>query len=226
MSELAAHGTDYQVVEEEPPELLGRNLASASHLLASATAFFLLAFLFAYFYLRSLNEAHMWRPKHTDPSLTLGTIVTALILLAAVAVHLGLADHRAARRPQWRLKGAVALTAGLAAIVLQIVQWLTIGFGPSSGGYASVFLGWTAAQLFCVLGAVYWLETVLATAIRYRKIPHDDAPAGHASGDPHRSGHDIANPLSLVRPGLEALAFYWWFLAGAAIVAWIVLYLI
>jgi heme/copper-type cytochrome/quinol oxidase subunit 3 len=168
----------------------------------------------------------MWRPKHVDPSLTLGTIVTALLLVGAVAVQLGLADQRAARRPQWRLKGAVALAAAIAAIVLQIVEWLTIGFGPSSGGYASVFLGWTAAQLVCVLGVVYWLETLLATAIRYRNVPHDDAPAGHASGDPHRSGHDIANPLSLVRPGLEALAFFWWFLAGAAIVAWIVLYLI
>jgi len=226
MSDLAAHGTDYAVVEEEPPELLGRNLASASHLLASATAFFLLAFLFAYFYLRSLDNAHMWRPKHTDPSLTLGTIVTALILVGAIAIHIGLGHQRAARRPQWRLMGAVALAAGVAAIVLQIVEWVTIGFGPSSGGYASVFLGWTAAQLFCVLGAVYWLETVLATAIRYRNVPHDDAPAGHASGDPDRAGHDIANPLSLVRPGLEAIAFFWWFLAGAAIVAWIVLYLI
>lgn len=226
MTELAAHSTDYGVVEEEPPELLGRNLASASHLLASATAFFLLAFLFAYFYLRSLDSAHMWRPKHVDPSLTLGTIVTALILLGAVAIHLGLADHRAARRRQWRLKGAIALVAAVAGIVLQIVEWVTIGFGPSSGGYASVFLGWTAAQLFCVVGAVYWLETLLATAIRYRNVPHDDAPAGHASGDPGRPGHDIANPLSLVRPGLEALAFFWWFLAGAAIVSWIVLYLI
>ena len=47
---LADHGTGYDVVEGEPPELLGRNLASAGHLLASATAFFFLAFLFAYFY--------------------------------------------------------------------------------------------------------------------------------------------------------------------------------
>ena len=46
-----------RVVEGEPPELLGRNLNSAAHLLASATAFFFLAFVFAYFYLRSLNNA-------------------------------------------------------------------------------------------------------------------------------------------------------------------------
>ena len=53
---LAYEGTGYEVVEEEPPELLGRNLVSASYLLAGATAFFFVAFLFAYFYLRSLEQ--------------------------------------------------------------------------------------------------------------------------------------------------------------------------
>ena len=51
---------------------MGRNLSSAAHLLASATAFFFLAFVFAYFYLRSLNNGDLWRPKHVDPSLTSG----------------------------------------------------------------------------------------------------------------------------------------------------------
>ena len=66
MSEFAAHETDYDIVEGEPPELMGRNLTSAAHLLASATAFFFLAFFFAYFYLRSLNNAGLWQPKDVD----------------------------------------------------------------------------------------------------------------------------------------------------------------
>jgi hypothetical protein len=60
VTELAQHTTEYGVVESEPPEQLARNLSSAGHLLASATAFFFLAFVFAYFYLRSLNNA--WPP--------------------------------------------------------------------------------------------------------------------------------------------------------------------
>lgn len=227
MTELAAEETRYDVVEQEPPELLGRNLSSAGHLLASSTAFFLLAFLFAYFYLRSLNNAHMFRPKHVDPSLTLGTILTVLIAASAVVLRLGVADQRAGRRPQWRLKGLIALLIGVAAFALQLVEWAAIGFGPSSGGYASVFFGWTAAQLICLAGALYWLETVLATAFRYRNVPVGQKPEpGHASGDPYRPGHDIADPISLVRPGLEALTFYWTFFAGAAVIAWIVLYLL
>lgn len=226
MAEYAQHGTGYQVLEGEEPEILSRNLVAAGQLLAGATAFFFLTFLFAYFYLRSLNNGGQWRPKHTDPSIAYGTIITVLILVAAIVVRAGLADQRAFRRQQWRLKGGAALALGLVALVLQIVQWETMNFGPASGGYASVFYGWTGAQMLFLFGAIYWLETLLATAIRYRNVPHDSPPPGHASGDPHRHAHDIAEPLSLVRPGLEAATFYWAFLAGSAIVVWIVLYLV
>ena len=85
MSELAAARTDYDVVEGEPPELMGRNLTSAAHLVASATAFFFLAFFFAYFYLRSLNNADLWQPKDVEPSITSGTLVMALTVLSAVS---------------------------------------------------------------------------------------------------------------------------------------------
>jgi heme/copper-type cytochrome/quinol oxidase subunit 3 len=226
MTDLAHPATDYGVVEGEPPELMGRNLNSAAHLLASATAFFFLAFIFAYFYLRSLNNAHLWRPKHIDPSQTLGALVMALIVASALLVRLGLLDHRAGRRPQWRLKGVAALVVGLIAIVLQFVEWTSANFGPADGGYASVFIGWTAFNVLFVLGTLLWLENLLATAYRYRKIPTGAPALGEASGDPGRLAHDIADPLSLVRPGLESLSFYWALLAGLGVLAWIILYLI
>ena len=95
---LAYESTGYEVVEEEPPELLGRNLVSASYLLAGATAFFFVAFVFAYFYLRSLNNAGMWKPKGVDASIALGHGRRRLLCASAVLVRLGLADHRALRR--------------------------------------------------------------------------------------------------------------------------------
>ena len=226
MSELARHTTDYAIVESEPPEQLERNLTSAGHLLASATAFFFLAFFFAYFYLRSLNSAGLWHPKHVDPSQALGVLVMAASVLAAVLVRWGLADHRAERRPAWRVKGALALAAGLAAVVLQVVEWTTLGFGPADGGYASVYFGWTGFNVVFLLGALYWLETVLATSIRYRGWAAGErivAP-GEAAGDSHRTGEDIRDPVSLIRPGLAALSFYWGFLAGVGVLAWILLY--
>ena len=226
MSDLAQPVPGYEIVEGEPPELMGRNLNSAAHLLASATAFFFLAFIFAYFYLRSLNNAHLWRPKHVDPSLTLGTLVMALIVASAVLVRLGVLDHRAGRRAQWRLKGVAALAVGLIAIVLQFVEWTSANFGPADGGYASVFIGWTAFNVLFALATLLWLENLLATAYRYRKIPTGAPALGEASGDPGRLAHDIADPLSLVRSGLESLSFYWAFLAGMGVLAWIILYLV
>jgi heme/copper-type cytochrome/quinol oxidase subunit 3 len=222
---LAYEGTGYEVVEQEPPELLGRNLISASYLLAGATAFFFIAFVFAYFYLRSLDNAGMWKPKGVDASIGWGTAVVACYVVSALLVRLGLTDHRALRRGQWRLKGGVALLAGIVGLILQVIAWTHQSFGPADGGFASVYFGWTAFLFLFALGTLLWLEMTFATSLRYRNT-EADAPAGHASGDPDRTAHDIRDPLSLVRAELVGLSFYWTFLTGIAVVSWIVLYLI
>jgi heme/copper-type cytochrome/quinol oxidase subunit 3 len=226
MSEWVREGARFEVVEAEEPQILARNLTSAAHLFASATAMFFLGFVFAYFYLRSLNSNGLWHPKHVDPSLTLGTLSTAGWVLGAVVLWLGARDRHAERRSQWRVKGAAALALGIAAVVLQIVEWLTQGFGPADGGYASVYLGWTAFLVLFGAGAIFWLETTLATSIRYRRTASGEPPAGHASGDPHRTEHDIADPLSLVPPSLDAVSFFWSYFAGLVVAAWIILYLV
>ena len=225
---LAHEGTGYEVVEGEPPELLARNLVSAGHLLASATAFFFLAFVFAYFYLRSLDNGGMWKPKGVDASIAWGTVVVACYAASAVLVRLGLTDHRALRRDQWRVKGGAALLVGVVGLVLQVVAWTHQSFGPADGGFASVYFGWTAFLFLFVLGTLFWLEMTWATSMRYRGYTDAgrEVPAGHASGDPGRMGHDIRDPVSLVRAELVGLSFYWTFLAGIAVVSWIILYLI
>jgi heme/copper-type cytochrome/quinol oxidase subunit 3 len=223
---LAYEGTGYEVVEEEPPELLGRNLVSAGYLLAGATAFFFVAFVFAYFYLRSLNNAGMWKPQGVDASIGWGTAVVACYALSALLVRLGLTDHSALRRAQWRIKGLAALLVGVAGLVLQVLDWTHEGFGPADGGFASVYFGWTAFLLLFVFCTLLWLEMTLATSLRYSRMETDAPPPGHASGDPHRTAHDIRDPLSLVRAELVGLSFYWTFLAGIAVVSWVILYLI
>jgi hypothetical protein len=142
-------------------------------------------------------------------------------------LRLGLADHRAERRPAWRVKGALALVLLVASVALQIVEWSTQGFGPTDGAYASVYLGWTGLLAVFVLGLAYWVETTLATSIRYRRgETGDPIPAGHASGDAHRTAPDIEDPLSVVRPELEAVSFFAMFLAGIGVVTWVILYLL
>jgi len=222
---LAYHGTSYEVVEEEPPELLGRNLVSASYLLAGSTAFFFVAFLFAYFFLRALDNAGMWKPPGVDASIGWGTAIVACYALSAVLVRLGLNDHRALRRGQWRIKGLAALVAGVVGLVLQVIAWTQQSFGPADGGFASVYFGWTAFLFLFVLGTLLWLQMTVAMSLRYSRT-EGSVPEGHASGDPHRTAHDIRDPLSLVRAELVGLSFYWTFLAGIAVVTWVILYLL
>jgi heme/copper-type cytochrome/quinol oxidase subunit 3 len=225
VTELADLATDYSVVEGEPPEVMARNLRIASHLWSSATAFFFAAFLFAYFYLRALDSSAVWRPKHVDPSLALGTLATVALVVAAALLQFAVLD-RARHRPAWRVEGGVALVLLLVAVALQIVEWSTQGFGPTNGPYASVYVGWTGLLALFVLGLAYWVETMLATSIRYRNAAQGRLPEGHASGDADRTAPDIANPLSLVRPELEAVSFYATFLAGIGVVTWFVLYVL
>jgi hypothetical protein len=147
---------------------------------------------------------------------------------SALLVWLGYADHRADRRSAWRVKGALALAVGVASLVLQVVAWTQQGFGPSDGGFASVYFGWTAFMFLFVLGTMFWLETVLATSIRYRGWSRGErtVPPGRGSGDLGRLGTDIRDPVSLIRAELGALSFYWTFLAGIGVLTWIVLYLV
>ena len=225
MSDLASTSADYSVLEHEPPEVLAANLRVGARLWGSATVFFFFVFLFAYFYLRSLNSHGLWRPAHVDPPQTIGIIVTLSIVLAALLLRFGYRDHVADRRPAWRVKGAIALVALIVAIAAQIVGWATQGFGPTNGGYASVYVGWTGFQALFVLGLAYWVETTLATSIRYRGAQNERAAADAAQiGD--RTEPDVHDPLSLVRPALEAVSFYALLFAVLAVIAWVILYLL
>ena len=114
----------------------------------------------------------------------------------------------------------------VAAVVLQIAEWATQGFGPTDGGYASVYLGWTGLYVCSCSASLYWLETTLATSLRYRKVVPAQFEAGEAAGDPDREAPDIDNPLSLVRAELGALSFFATVLAGIGVATWLILYLL
>lgn len=227
-ADLANENRGYEVLEGEPPELLARNLVSAGHLLAGATAFFFISFVFAFFYLRSIDQRIQWKPHGVDASLGWGTAIVACWVASALLVRLGAVDQRNDRRPQWRLKGLVAFLLGFAGLVLQVVAWNQNGFGPTDGGFASVYVGWTGFMFLFVFCTLFWLETTLATSWRYRNQPFGSAAvaAGHASGDSHRTGHDIRNPVDLNRAELATLGFYWTFLTAVAVVTWVILYLV
>ncbi len=175
-----------------------------------AASFFFISFLFAYFYLRSIDSNHAWKIGSVHPSMGLGVGIAALYLLSGIVFRLG------AMRPTDTLgAGIAALVMALVAVVLQCVEYTTLGFGAASGGYASVFVGWTSLYTLCALGGIFWLETQIATVWRVRREGHADRPL--REGVP-------ADEDDLMRAGIEACSFFWAFFCAIGVVTWIVLY--
>ena len=70
-------------IPPEPPDVGARALSVAARLLAGASTFFFVAFVFAYFYLRTQNIEHMWKPEHVNPNQGLGAAFVVCLLLSA-----------------------------------------------------------------------------------------------------------------------------------------------
>jgi heme/copper-type cytochrome/quinol oxidase subunit 3 len=200
-------------IPPEPPDVGGRALSVASRLLAGATTFFFLAFIFAYFYLRALNTEHLWRHGRLDPDQALGAAMIACVVLSAgLAVLAG--RMMKSGTAGWTRPALAGVLLGLVAVALQCIEYTQQNFGPTDGAYASVFCAWTAFYLIAMLATMYWLETQVATEWRASRKP---APAAEG---------DINQPDLLIAPALDAAVFYWAFLAGVGVVSYVVLYLL
>jgi heme/copper-type cytochrome/quinol oxidase subunit 3 len=207
--EASASAPTHPEIELEPPEWQPRALRAGARGLCGAVSFFMVAFVFAYFYLRSQDPNRDWKIGHVSPSIGFGLII--LLVLVASAVLLNLAS----RRPELTVTaGGAALVLALLSIVLQVIQWTTLGFGPESGGYASVFVGWTAFYAVLTLACAYWIETQVATAWRRRREGVAATSAGVLSDAP------------VVQAGLEACSFFWSFYVLSGLVLFVLLYLL
>jgi heme/copper-type cytochrome/quinol oxidase subunit 3 len=210
-------------IPAEPPDVGARALSVASRLLCGATTFFFLAFAFAYFYLRSIDQAGWWKPTaamlkeqgevHVSltPNAALGVAFIVCIVLS-VALTIVAGRQMTQSSGSWLPAAIGGLLLGLAAVALQCVEYTVQHFGPTDGAYASVFCAWSAFYLIAVVGTMYWLETQVATELRARR-----SPAAHG---------DIEDPDRLIAPGLDAAVFYWAFLGAIGIVTYVTLYLL
>src|SRR5690349_2264619 len=133
-------------VEPEPAEWQPRAIWVGGRLLCGAISFFFASFLFAYFYLRSLDLNKTWTIGAVHPSKGLGAAIMALFVIGAVIYRLA-----AKREPDVFAAGLLAIVMSLLAVALQFYEYTTLDFGASSGGYASVFFGWTALYAIVAL---------------------------------------------------------------------------
>ncbi len=180
-----------------------RNLWVGARMLAAATAFLFLPFIFGYLYLGSLNTSGMWRPHHMTAPIGWGLAIVASLLASAgllAVARQALAHQRV--RGAWQASLA-SLVLGLAAVVLQGAEFEELPFEPTDGGYASVFIGWTGAFALLVLATMVWLEIVVAGIVSRR-----------------------ATPALINASELDAVGFFTAFVAGLGVVTFTFLYLL
>ncbi len=199
-------------IPPEPPDVSARALSVGARLLCGASTFFFLGFVFAYFYLRSLNQDHMWRPAHVHPDQAWGAVFIACVAASVLATILA-GRLMKSRSHNWVGWAGAGVVLGLVAIAAQCLEYTVQDFGPTDGAYASVFCVWSAFYLISMLATMYWLETQVATELRARR-----EPAG--------SGGDVKDPDRLIAPGLDAAVFYWSFLGAIGLLTYVVLYLL
>jgi heme/copper-type cytochrome/quinol oxidase subunit 3 len=186
------------------------NIAIGSRLLASSTAFLFMAFLFAFFYLRTLNSAGLWRPKHVEPVQSWGIAVLVLTILSVAVFDLARRRLASGTESGWRGPSLAALGLGVLVIVAQGLEYATITFKTADGGWASVFWGWTLVQLLCWLGALYWIETLVAQSIRRPPAAPREGTAGS----------------ELLRPSADAAVVFLYTLVIVELFSYVLLYLI
>jgi heme/copper-type cytochrome/quinol oxidase subunit 3 len=184
-------------------QAVGPNVRIGARLFASAVVFVFAAFVFGYFYLRAVNSNNDFRPAHVSPPTGLGVAILVCVIGTTAALELARRSLAQDQRSGWRLGSGVALGFGVAVVALQVIEYFALDFKTAAGGYASLFWGWTLLFALVWLGAVYWLETLVAQTAR-----------GAADGS------------ELLGAGADGLMVYLYTLAGIEIVAFLLLYVV
>lgn len=219
MAETAAPPPAASVAEEEAVfyHEAGLNATwTGVRLAVGALSFLFGAFIFAFFYLRSLNSWHLWYTAQTHAPAGQGTAIMLLVVVSAIVQTLGLQRIKAGRKGVWQIAALSALVLGLAAVGLQIYELVSLSFWPGASGFASVFTGFCpvfAVIAFCTL---VWLETLIMRARQIPEISFVEQPPTYAE----------AFAVQRFQAALSAFTVTWNYLAVVAVVAWILFYLV
>jgi len=175
------------------------------------------AFVFAFFYLRSLNSHGLWHPAgFQNPQGWAGILVLLLIVVSALVQAGGLQWIKAGHKGIWQGGALVALAFGLAAVGIQIWQLNNLPFYPGASGYASVFVGFQPVFVFVAFGAMVWLEILIMRSRPIPELAFVEQPPTYAE----------AFAVQRFQASLSAFTVVWNFLAVIAIIGWVLFYLV
>jgi len=186
---------------------------TGSRLAIGSLSFLFGAFAFAYFYLESSDGHSKWLPSSTEPpQIGYGVAIMVLVVGGALLQTFGLQRIKAGYKGPWLIAALVALVAGLAAAALQIVQLLFLPFQPGQSGFASVFVGFYSVALVSWLGAMVWLEILIARARNIPAISFVEQPPTYAQAFEVQRFQSALSGFTTVWNYLAIVAFLFWLL--------------
>lgn len=177
---MSAHGVDRSDWEREQPELDRRIVVTAARVLSVSMAFFFGGFFFAFVYLRLQNVNDHWNHIDAKPSMPWAFMILGATVLATVALLAVRGRAHAHEVARWRPGGLAALVLIAVAVVARVIQLWTLGQDPGAASFVSVFIGWSAALLVVEIGALYWIETLVARAGRLARADAADPDVAQA----------------------------------------------
>ncbi|MGH9303304.1 MAG: hypothetical protein ACRDZ5_02705 [Acidimicrobiales bacterium] len=189
-------------------------LWTGNRLLIGLSAFAFASLGFSYFYLRSANNFHLWRPGGVTAPTGIGAAIFAVMVATAVLFYYGVRRLRAGSVVDWEVAGWVSVGGGLLALALQIWELTSLGFSPGSSGYASLFVAWGGLNIAVLVGVTYWVETLVARSLRLRLALREEGGANAQLTSPS------------FKMSCDAAAYFLWYVAGAELVFWILFYAI
>jgi heme/copper-type cytochrome/quinol oxidase subunit 3 len=174
-------------------------------------------FVFAFFYLRSVNNYGLWYPKgFGGPPIGLGTVIMVLLVVSAAGQSFGLRQIKAGRKQPWFGAALAALVLGVAAFAILIAELMSLSFQPGDNAFASVFVGASAVFAVLLLGSLVWLEIIVVGSRNFPEISFVEQPPTFVE----------AAEVQRFQASLSAFTLFWNFIAVAALVLWVLFYLV
>ena len=174
------------------------------------------AFVFAFFYLKSLNSHHLWYTPQSHPQSGFGLTVMLLIVISAAVQTLVLQRIKAGTKSIWLAGAVVALVLGLAAIAIQIFQLADLPFWPGASGFAGVFVGFWPVYGAVAFSVMVWLEILIVRCRAIPEISFVEQPPTYAE----------AFAVQRFQASLSAFTVTWNYLAAVAFLFWVLFYLV
>ena len=190
---------------------------TGSRFAVGGLAFLYGCFSFAYFYLRSVNSSGRWKGSGFHaPQLGYGVTILVLVLLSALVQYVGLQRIKAGSKSAWQAAALVALLLGVAAVIVQILQLLSLPFQPGSSGFSSVFTDTYPVLLVSWLGAMLWLEMLVMRVRPLTPMSFVEQPPTYAE----------AFAVQRFQSSLSAFTLIWNFMAVVTIFFFLLFYVL